>query len=248
LPYYGLLAAGLVLSVLQCLHERDGARWPWLVSIAVLAVLSVVAVWQVRGAAAGNALAIALVPAALVRGLQAPHERSVFLGLGRAVLIAAMLLNPLTLIAFGSAAARATNMATGAHRPALIADGPGTCRRSSDYAPLARLPRGLVLAFIDAGPFLLMETQHTILAAPYHRNLKGNAAMFDIFLNAPAEAHVRELGVDYIAFCPGAPERYNYAAAAPDGLAASLGRGDVPAWLEPIALDGTDLALYRPRR
>ncbi len=50
------------------------------------------------------------------------------------------------------------------------------------------------------------------------------------------------LGVDYVAFCPGAPERYNYAASAPDGLAAALGRGEVPDFLERIALDGTDLA------
>jgi hypothetical protein len=71
-----------------------------------------------------------------------------------------------------------------------------------------------------------------------------------VFLGAPGDAAARiaELGVDYIAFCPGAPERYTYAAAAPAGLAAALGRGDVPVWLEPIALGGTDLAIYRPRR
>jgi hypothetical protein len=249
LPYYGLPAVGLVLGVLQCLRERNDQRWPCLVSVAVLAALSIIAAWQVRGAAAANAVALALVPAALVRGLQASHDRGIFLGLGRAVLIAAILLSPLTLIGIGSMATRAIDMATGTNRPVLISGAPGTCQRSADYAPLARLPRGLVLAFIDAGPFLLMETPHTILAAPYHRNLKGNAATFDVFLGTPGEAaaRVRELGVDYVAFCAGAPERYNYAAAAPDGLAATLGRGDVPAWLEPIALDGTDLAIYRTR-
>jgi hypothetical protein len=250
LPYYGLLAAGLALGLLQCLRERDAQRWPWLVGVAVLAALTVVAAWQVRGAAAANAVALALVPAALMRGLQASCDRGIFLGLGRTVLIAAMLLNPLTLIAIGSAASRAIDIASGAHPPELIADGPGTCQRGADYAPLARLPRGLVLGFIDAGPFLLMETRHSVLAAPYHRNLKGNAAMFDVFLGAPDDAavRVRELGIDYVAFCPGAPERYTYAAAAPAGLAAALGRGDMPAWLERLALEGTDLIVYRPRR
>src|SRR5215207_8636958 len=113
LPYYGMPAAGLVLGLLQCLRERDGARWPWLVSVVVLAALFVIAVWQVRGAAAANAVALALVPAALVRGLQASHDREIFLGLGRAVLIAALLLNPLTLIAIGSIATRAVNSVTG---------------------------------------------------------------------------------------------------------------------------------------
>ena len=130
------------------------------------------------------------------------------------------------------------------------AGSPHACQRSADYAPLARLPRGLVLAFIDAGPFLLMETPHAVLAAPYHRNLKGNAAMFDVFLAAPADAAARitALGVDYVAFCPGAPERYHYALRAPEGLAATLSRGEVPDFLERIALEGTDLAVYRPRR
>jgi hypothetical protein len=249
-PYYGLPFAGLVLGLLRCLRERGGQRWTWIVAVTVLAALSVVAAWQIRAGAAANAVAIALVPAALLRGLQAPDDRAVFLGLGRAVLLAALLLNPLALIAIGRAAAHVIETASGTHRPTVIADGPGTCRRSADYAPLARLPRGLVLAFIDAGPFLLMETPHAVLAAPYHRDLKGNAAMFDFFLGTPSEAAARStaLGVDYIAFCPGAPERYTYAASAPDGLAAALGRGEVPDSLERITLDGTDLAVFRPHR
>ena len=55
-------------------------------------------------------------------------------------------------------------------------------------------------------------------------------------------------GIDNVAFCPGAPERYDYAASAPAGLAAALGRGDVPGFLERIPLAGTDLAVYRVRR
>ena len=44
----------------------------------------------------------------------------------------------------------------------------------------------------------------------FHRDLKGNGEMFDIFLGAPGEAPARmqALGIDYVAFCPGAPERY----------------------------------------
>ena len=57
--------------------------------------------------------------------------------------------------------ARAVESATGAQRPTVIANGPGTCRRAADYAPLARLPRGLVLGFIDAGPFVLLEKDAT---------------------------------------------------------------------------------------
>src|SRR5262249_15601947 len=150
----------------------------------------------------------------------APEGRAIFFGLGRAALMAAAILNPLSLIAFGNLAARAAEFATATHPPLVIADGPGTCRRVADYTPLASLPRGLVLGFIDAGPFVLMQTPHSVLAAPYHRNIKGNAGMLDVFLGRADEAAARlkALGVDYVAFCPGAPERYNYARAAPDGF------------------------------
>jgi hypothetical protein len=50
-----------------------------------------------------------------------------------------------------------------------------------------------------------------------------------------------------IAFCPGAPERHIYAAAAPDGLAGALGRGEVPGLLERVPVEGTGLAVYRAR-
>jgi hypothetical protein len=58
---------------------------------------------------------------------------------------------------------------------------------------------------------------------------------------------MQALGVDYVAFCAGAPDRYNYAASAPDGLVAVLSRGEVPDFLVPIALAGTDLTVYRRR-
>jgi hypothetical protein len=111
------------------------------------------------------------------------------------------------------------------------------------------LPRGRALAFIDAGPFVLLETPHVVFAAPYHRNVKGNGAMLDVFLGPTSEAQPRlaALGVDYVVFCPGAAERSTYAKAALDGFAAALSKGEVPPFLERIALDGTPLAVYRAR-
>jgi hypothetical protein len=247
LPYYGLPAAALALGLWQ-VRQDEAHRGAWVKLVCVLAMLCLVALWEVRGAAAANAVAAALVTGALVRLFPAPEGRAVFVGVGRAALIAACLVNPLALIALGQLTARAVEVAGASPPPTIVADGPGTCRRASDYTPLANLPPGLVLAFIDAGPFLLMETPHSVLAAPYHRDVGGNAAMLDIFLAEPADAQRRiaSLGIRYVAFCPGAPERYNYAQAAPDGLAALLARGEVPAFLKRINLDGTDVAVYRP--
>jgi hypothetical protein len=89
-----------------------------------------------------------------------------------------------------------------------------------------------------------------VLAAPYHRNQAGNIAMLDMFLGAPNDTIVRLATheIDYVAFCPGAPERYDYVARAPNSLVAALSRNDVPSFLERVPLDGTDLAVYRVRR
>lgn len=249
LPYYGLPVVALVLGLYRCRYETGARQWGWIGATAVMTVTTLVATWQVRGSAAANALALGIVAAAIVRGLPAPEGGTIFFGLGRSALIAALLVSPVALIAAGKAVAWTATQFSGTQRLVVISDGPGTCRAPSDYAPLARLPKGLVLGFIDAGPMILMETPHSALAAPFHRNLKGNAAMFDVFLGRPEEAGARMAarGVDYVAFCPGAPERHNYAAAAPEGLAAALGRGEIPAALERIPLDGTDLMVFRRR-
>jgi hypothetical protein len=248
--YYGLPAVALAAALVQSLRESGNARWRWIIALAVVATLFVMALWIVRAAAAANAIAVALVPAALVVMWPAREQRANPLGLSRAALVAALLLNPLSLIAIGAVATRAAETASGAHAATIVSDGPGTCHQAADYAPLARLPRGRVLGFIDAGPFLLMQTPHDVLAAPYHRNIRGNGAMFDLFLGPVDEAQQRlaALGVDYVAFCPSSAERYTYGAAAPDGFAAALARSEVPPFLERIALDGTPLAVYRARQ
>jgi hypothetical protein len=249
LAYYGLPAAGLALGLWRSRREAED-RWRWMTCTAVLAVLCAVAAWELRATAAANVLAMVMVPAALIRALPASASGQVYFGISRPALLSAALLSPPALIVIGNTGAQAVEALRGTTRPKVISDGPGTCRRSADYAPLAHLPQGRVAAFIDAGPFLLMETPHSVLAAPYHRNIEGNLAMLDIFLARPqdAAARIAALGVDYVAFCAGAPERYNYVAAAPEGLAAVLNRGETPPFLERVPLEGTDLAVFKPRR
>jgi hypothetical protein len=248
LPYYGLPLAALVLSSLQIAREAADARWSWICGAAVLGSLFLLALWLVRGATAANAVAVALVAAALVRMLP-PRKALTYFGLSRAALAVALLLNPLAMLAIGAAIARGVTGVTNNHRLVASSERPETCQRASDYLPLAGLPKGLVLGFIDAGPFLLMQTPHTVLAAPYHRDIVGNTTMLDIFL-APldeAQRRINDARIDYVAFCPGSPERYNYSTAAPEGLAAALGRGEVPDFLIPVPLDGHNLAVYRAK-
>ncbi len=125
------------------------------------------------------------------------------------------------------------------------------CFDNASYAPLARLPAGVVAADINYGPFLLALTPHKILAAPYHR-LATDIVTVHRALGAPpdeARAVLARLHADYVMTCGGG---------APDGLTqaereASLwGRlqaGGVPEWLELLPVtQAQPFLVYRVRR
>lgn len=115
----------------------------------------------------------------------------------------------------------------------------GKCHAGDDFAGLARLPAGTVLAGANLGPAILAFSSHRALAGLYHRNEEGNLAMLDAMTGTPAEALAiaRRYGIDYVAVCPGNPETGALAKWAPDGLLATIARGEPVEWLEP-ALDG----------
>ena len=121
------------------------------------------------------------------------------------------------------------------------------CREAKGYLPLAALPAGLVFAPMDAGSHLLAHTPHTVLGAPYHRNNHGNRLVLDALLASPAdaEAMVRATGARWLAICPGEVQLDVTAARSPNGLAARLLAGDVPAWLVPLEMSDTPFKVFR---
>ena len=78
------------------------------------------------------------------------------------------------------------------------------------------------------------------LAASSVRIIQTNSAGDDVHVIDPATNKV--VGVIH------GIEVNHGAASAPDGLAAALGRGEVPDFLERVALDGTNLLVLRPRQ
>jgi hypothetical protein len=55
--------------------------------------------------------------------------------------------------------------------------------------------------------------------------------------------------VDYLVFCPGAPESIGFANRGPGGLASMLRSGKAPQWLEPIHVPGVRaLQVWRVRQ
>ena len=120
------------------------------------------------------------------------------------------------------------------------------CLKTASYAPLASLPKGLIAADTDYGPFLLALTPHSVLAAPYHRLSAGILAAHKVFAAAPDEARrmLTRLGVTYVITAARA-RRATCRTRLRAGCRAGTGeeRAD---WLEPVA--GTaPFRLYRLR-
>jgi hypothetical protein len=205
--------------------------------IALQAVLLAVAVWEVRGAAVANFVAAALLAASLAT-LCPPTTSGARLWGRRVLMIApALMLTPLLLEIVGNSVAHAVQPIahTSPQDPSLTNT---QCRNVSSFSALNALPAGRTIALIDAGAAILLQTPHTVLAAPYHRNNDGNRAVVEAFLAPPAEAYAGLIAhdIDYVVTCAGAPEVRHYKRLAPDGLAAQLARNIVPKYLEQIPL------------
>jgi hypothetical protein len=124
------------------------------------------------------------------------------------------------------------------------------CFENQTYAPLARIPAGVIAADVNYGPFLLALTPHSVLAAPYHRLAPAIVEAHRALAAPPekARALLRKLGAGYVVIC-GDHE--------PNGLSraereASLWRhltaGAVPDWLEVVRIgEAQPLSVYRVR-
>ncbi|RIV83644.1 hypothetical protein [Aurantiacibacter zhengii] len=110
---------------------------------------------------------------------------------------------------------------------ALMEDG------SCDYSRLAALEPGLVAAPFDAGLRILGKTDHTILAASYHRNQAPMVDLLTTFTGSveQARAILSRRQVDYVAICGAAGDVALYRSAAPGNFANALVSGEIPRWL-----------------
>jgi hypothetical protein len=115
------------------------------------------------------------------------------------------------------------------------------CLSPEAMTPLAALPPGRVLAFINEGPAILAYTKHSVVAGPYHRNAIGILDTYAVFTGTPDEARriVERRGIDYVVVCP--PEldyaRY-FQAGGPHSLLSRLSQARPIDWLTPLAGKG----------
>jgi hypothetical protein len=206
-----------------------------------LAALIGLSVWEMRVSAAASMLAAPIFAASLA--MLWPT-----LAAGRKLVILALAFSPASFAALGLSAKPLIDFV---FRPQMtIADrDASSCQTVSDAASMTQLPKGRVMAPIDLGPALLVATDHLIFAAPYHRNNDGMLAMLRVMLAPLPDAHqiLRDRRVDYLVTCS-APDR-DLVKLAPDGLAARLGRGETPDFLDRLDLDPTHrISVWRVRK
>ncbi len=124
----------------------------------------------------------------------------------------------------------------------------GACAIRPARAAIAHQPRGGVLAPLDMGPDILINTDRAVLATGHHRGAKAMRTLIDAFSGSPEEAReiMRRNDLRYLAICPSLQELELYRTRTPDGLAARLQAGRIPAWLEPIPMPaGSGVQVWR---
>jgi hypothetical protein len=242
--FYGFPVLTLLLAIAATIRAAPRSRFRMIAAVVTLAALIGISIWQVRGAAAATMLAAPIFAASLA-ALWPGHEQ------GRKLLLAVLVASPASFAATGLVAQPLIDRIVKPEWTIAEQSAASTCRTISSVAPLAVLARGRVMAPIDLGPAILAATEHSVFAAPYHRNNDGNLAMLQVMLAEPHRAQqiLWDRRVDYIVMCTDGSEQMEFGKLAPNGLAARLSRGEIPDFLEPVGLEpSAGLIAWRVRR
>jgi hypothetical protein len=220
------LAIGLAATLMAIKYDHGLARLRWSVVAALTGVGFLLIFWQIRLIAFASPLALLGSSWAIVQFQN--YVKSTRWRVASSLVFLAIV--PFS--SFGWALA----LPGGDGSP----DRRNACLATSAFASLAQLPPGLVAGPIDAGSHLLALTPHSVLAAPYHRDNRGNRIVLDALLAPPDRAQdiLKEAHVAYVVNCAGLGEYKALAARAPTSLAARIVQGSPPAWLAPLPHSG----------
>ena len=197
-------------------------------------VASALLLWQTRTGPAAQMFAVPgavailwlLVPRAL------NSKRFLLTTVGTAVLV---------VIGFGAAGSLVDRLVPRELKPkpaSAVERANRLCTSLWGLKPVAKQPKGIVFTFVDLGPRLIAVTHHSAITGPYHRNGEQIGDVMKAFRGdeAQARAIIAKYRSDYLLICPNMSTATIFMAEAPKGFYAQLVRGQVPAWLEPVAL------------
>ena len=230
-----LPVAGLVgYSAMLWRHRREPVRLvPWAATAAPALLAAALLLWQSR---AGPAAQLLAVPGATALAWLA-RER---LFASRFLLVRVLGTVAAFLLVSGILPQQVLSFFPPKPKPGMKAvnQANGLCPTLWALKPVAQVPRGQVLTFVDLGPRLITVTHHDAVAGPYHRNGRDIIDVMRAFRGSPdaARATIERRRIDYVLICPGLSESTVYASQARNGFYAQLAAGKVPAWLTPVPL------------
>lgn len=228
---------GAICSLVAVALTKDKERDFWILAAMVIIVAAGLAIfWQSRVAGLATAVSSIIVAAVIAKAVERFNWK--------VALALALVVNPVTPSVAGVGIAKLFEPKTSAYSTG----GGQNCFTQASLNTLGKAPVGLVIAPIDMGARILLTTQHQVLAAPYHRNNRGNLAAYQIFLLPQAEAKSRaaQLGADYIAICKRSAEVAILSRESPKGLMADLQGGRIPEWLVALPTPrGSDVIAYQ---
>jgi hypothetical protein len=243
LPIIGLI--GYAATIWR-LRRDEAALTPWAVLGTLAFFAASLLLWQSR---AGSAAQLLAVPGATALGwLFIPRllaKENMLLRAGGTVAVFALVSG----LAFQNAVDLFPQKPRKSARTVNRAN--NSCPTLAALRPIARIPKGDVLTFLDLNPRLITVTHHNAVAGPYHRNQQG---IYDVQMTwrgseANALRTVQKRNIDYVLICPGLSESTLYSSEARQGFYMQLVRGKVPAWLEPVPLPkDSPYRMWRVRR
>ncbi len=248
LPIALPMLAGLLGIALAIAGDRK-ARAQWFVVAGFGGVGVLAACWQVRAATSAAPILILGGAWAVMRIAEMTRDASgniqPLLPLAASLPFVTIFWAQVATIKVSSPATAAV-AATPSNSAAISSE---ACYETASLRALNALPTSLLLNQIDHAGYILAETPHSVIASAYHRNNHGNRIGLNAFLARPDEAHeiARASGARYLVICQPSNEIDSYASRAPQGLAATLARGETPAWLVPVELGTTPYRAYEIR-
>ena len=234
-----MLAAVIATAMLR-MHSMQWARRWW--SEYMFLLLAAIALGLMVARSLAFASVIAAVPLGWLASnllLRIRQQRAPLAALGLAAVIVAVLA-PMSLV-------MAARQLLPQEEPVAQNVASGSCDIYANASLLAQLDEGVILAPLDIGPAILLETQHRVVATGHHRAAQAMGDVISAFTAPPDEARaiVARRQADYLALCTDMTEAQLYRNEAPQGLAARLLQGEEPDWLERVDLKGpAELAVY----
>ena len=232
LPVLGLVGYGVMLW--RNRREPDHVA-AWAPAALLAATSTALLLWQTRAGPAANLLAV---PGAT--GMAWLLMMKVHRGRFAVVRVLATALGFVVISGLGVqfVTAKVVEKKDDNARSKAVGRANRLCPTMAALRPIALLPKGYVLTFVDLGPRLIAVTHHDAVAGPYHRNYRAIVDVMETFGGSAERARemIARRHIDYVLVCPNMSESTNYQARSPRGFYVQLAKGKSPAWLEPIPL------------